>query len=133
MSYGPPPLRVIDHTNALVRLDAEFVACRVAQRVRPPAADGDGPWETVAPPTKLRNVPPVYPTTLSMPASRAWCSRDAHRADGVYRVRSSRTAVHPSLDAAAMRAVTRWQYTPTMLRGVPVPIIMTTTVSFSLQ
>ena len=134
MSYGPPPLRVTDHTNALVRLDAEFVACRVAQRVRPPAADGDGPWETVAPPTKLRNVPPVYPTDALNARKQGVVQVETHiEPTGCIGFARVARPVHPSLDAAAMRAVTRWQYTPTMLRGVPVPIIMTTTVSFSLQ
>ena len=36
----------------------------------------------------------------------------------------------PLLDDAAIAAVLQWQYTPTLLNGVPVPVIMTVTVNF---
>jgi protein TonB len=39
----------------------------------------------------------------------------------------------PLLDAAALDAVKQWQFTPTLLNGVPVPVIMTVTVQFTLQ
>ena len=37
------------------------------------------------------------------------------------------------LDQAALDAVKQWRYTPTTLNGVPVPVIMTVTVNFTLQ
>jgi len=37
------------------------------------------------------------------------------------------------LDQAALDAVRQWRYTPTLLNGVPVPVIMTVTVSFTLS
>ena len=39
----------------------------------------------------------------------------------------------PLLDAAALDAVKQWTFTPTTLNGVPVPVIMTVTVNFTLQ
>ena len=36
----------------------------------------------------------------------------------------------PLLDEAAMDAVRQWKYEPTLLNGVPVPIVMTVTVNF---
>src|SRR5207244_9090148 len=39
----------------------------------------------------------------------------------------------PLLDAAALDAVKQWEFTPTMLNGAPVPVIMTVTVNFTLQ
>ena len=36
----------------------------------------------------------------------------------------------PLLDQAAMDAVRQWKYEPTLLNGVPVPIVMTVTVRF---
>jgi protein TonB len=39
----------------------------------------------------------------------------------------------PMLDHAALDAVRQWRYSPTLLNGVPVPIICTVTVNFSLQ
>ena len=38
----------------------------------------------------------------------------------------------PLLDDAAVAAVSQWRYTPTLLNGVPVPIIMSVTVNFTL-
>ena len=39
----------------------------------------------------------------------------------------------PLLDQAAIDAVKQWVYTPTLLNGVPVPVIMTVTVNFKLS
>jgi protein TonB len=39
----------------------------------------------------------------------------------------------PMLDEAAIQAVKQWEYTPTLLNGVPVPVIMTVTVNFKLS
>lgn len=39
----------------------------------------------------------------------------------------------PLLDASAIDAVKQWIYTPTLLNGVPVPVIMTVTVNFRLS
>lgn len=39
----------------------------------------------------------------------------------------------PPLDEAALEAVRQWVYTPTLLNGVPVPVMMTVTVNFKLS
>jgi TonB family protein len=39
----------------------------------------------------------------------------------------------PLLNEAAIKAVQQWKYTPTLLEGVPVPVIMTVTVNFRLR
>jgi protein TonB len=39
----------------------------------------------------------------------------------------------PLLEDAAVEAVRQWVYTPTLLNGVPTPVIMTVTVTFRLQ
>ena len=38
----------------------------------------------------------------------------------------------PLLDAAALTALKQWRYTPTLLNGVPVRVLMTVTFRFSL-
>jgi len=40
---------------------------------------------------------------------------------------------HPLFEAAAVQAVERWSYTPTLLNGVPVAVLMTVTVDFHLR
>jgi protein TonB len=82
-------------------------------------------------PRKLRHVDPVYPEL----ARRAGvtgivileCVID--REGGVDRVAVLRG--HPLLDAAAVDAVRRWRYRPTLLNGVPVEVVMTVTVRFA--
>lgn len=37
------------------------------------------------------------------------------------------------LDQSALDAVRQWRYTPTMLNGVPVEVVMTVTVNFTLN
>jgi protein TonB len=39
----------------------------------------------------------------------------------------------PVLDAAALEAVRQWVYTPTLLDGVPTPVVMTVTVRFMVR
>ncbi len=39
----------------------------------------------------------------------------------------------PLLNDAAVTAVRQWRYTPTLNNGMPVPVIMTVTVTFTLQ
>ena len=40
---------------------------------------------------------------------------------------------NPLLDEAAVDAVRQWKYTPTLLNGEPVPVIITVTVNFTLR
>ena len=39
----------------------------------------------------------------------------------------------PMLDQAALDAMRQWQFEPTMMNGVAVPVIMTVTVNFTQQ
>ena len=42
-------------------------------------------------------------------------------------------SVHPLLDREADRVVRQWRYSPVVLNDIPVPFILTVTVSFSLE
>jgi len=37
----------------------------------------------------------------------------------------------PLLDQAALDAVRQWEYQPSLLNGVPTPVVMTVTVKFT--
>jgi protein TonB len=39
----------------------------------------------------------------------------------------------PLLDQAAIDAVRRWEFSPTHLNGVAIPVVMTVTVNFALR
>jgi hypothetical protein len=40
--------------------------------------------------------------------------------------------VHPLLDREAERVLRQWRYSPVVLNDIPVPFILTVTLSFSL-
>jgi protein TonB len=81
----------------------------------------------------VRDVRPVYPPLAIQARVQGVVIVEATiAADGsVASARVLRSV--PALDDAALDAVRQWQYTPTLLNGVPVPVIMTVTVQFSLK
>ena len=40
---------------------------------------------------------------------------------------------HLPVHEAAVEAVSKWRFTPTLLNGTPVPVVMTVTVGFTLK
>ena len=84
-------------------------------------------------PVKVRDVPPVYPPIAQAARVQGIVILEATiGADGrVVNARVLRSVA--LLDQAALEAVRRWEFTPTLLNGVPVPIVMTVTVSFVLR
>ena len=92
------------------------------------------PGGDVKRPLKVRDAAPAYPTL----------ARAAH-VEGIViieatigpdgKVQDARVlrSANPLLNAAALDAVRQWEYTPTLLNGVPVAIVMTVTVDFRLR
>jgi TonB family protein len=104
---------------------------------RPDTRAADGTLRAggaIKPPQKVYGVNPVYPQE----------AKDAG-VEGIVVIDTKIGAVGsvaeawvvkstaPILDAAALDAVRQWRYTPTMMNGVAVPIIVTVTVSFTLR
>ena len=97
-------------------------------QVKPVRVGGD-----VRAPRKIVDVAPIYPAL----AAKA-------RVEGVVIVEATidprgrvvnATVLRgiPVLDEAALEAVRQWVYTPTLLNGVPTPVIMTVTLRFRLE
>jgi TonB family protein len=88
---------------------------------------------TLREPKKLKNVPPGYPpAALRARVQGAVLLECLIGADGrVARVKVLKGV--PLLDEAATEAVRQWEYEPTEVDGVPVPVIMTVTVNFKLS
>jgi protein TonB len=84
-------------------------------------------------PTKLVNVAPVYPPDAMAARVQGVVIIEAtiNAAGSVHSARVLRSI--PMLDQAAVDAVNQWQFTPTLMNGQPVPVIMTVTVNFTLQ
>jgi TonB family protein len=105
--------------------DTLKLAFRPAEPVR---VGGD-----IRPPEKIRDVSPLYPPMAQ-----------SARVEGVVvieavigltgRVRDAKVLRSiPLLDQAALDAVRLWEFTPTLVNGAPVPVIMTFAVRFSLE
>jgi periplasmic protein TonB len=84
-------------------------------------------------PVKVRGNDPVYPHFAIISKTQGIVIIEATlSADGrMMNARILRSV--PLLDQAALEAVRSWEYTPTLLNGVPVPVIMTITVNFTLS
>ncbi len=87
----------------------------------------------VQPPRKIKDVPPVYPAIAQEARAQGVVMLEVSIDENgnVSDTRVLRSI--PLLDQAAIDAVKQWQYTPTLLNDVAVPIVMTVTVNFSLR
>ena len=97
----------------------------------PPSHDAD---PNVTLPRKVRDVTPRYPPVAY-----------ARRLEGVVRIQADInedgrvvnarvvTSSAPEFDGPALEAIRQWEFTPTLLDGVPVSVPMTTDIKFSLR
>ena len=83
-------------------------------------------------PEKLVHIDPVYPAIATAARVEGLVILEAtiNSEGNVENLRVLRSI--PLLDAAAVEAVKRWKYEPTVIAGTPVPIVMTVTVRFAL-
>ena len=91
------------------------------------------PGAGIRAPVKVHDVAPIYPTVAREARIQGPVIIEATiGVDG--RVQSARVLRSlPFLEDAALAAVRQWVYTPTLLNGVPVPVVMTVTVMFRLN
>ena len=84
-------------------------------------------------PQKVRHVAPVYPPIAQSSRVEGTVILEAVIGENG-RIRDLRVLRSIALlDRAAVDAVRQWQFTPTLLNGVPVPVVMTVTVTFQLK
>jgi len=84
-------------------------------------------------PRKLRNVNPVYPPDAIQARVQGVVILECTISPTGKVVQVKPLRGIPLLTEAAIEAVRQWEYTPTELNGVPVPVIMTVTVNFKLS
>jgi TonB family protein len=100
---------------------------RAARSQEPVRIGGDVP-----PPTKVRDVDPVYPAAaLEARVSGVVILEAVIGVDGTVIDVEVRRSI-PALDDAALVAVRQWEYTPTVIDDVPVPVVMNVTIHFRL-
>jgi protein TonB len=85
------------------------------------------------PPQKVKHVEPEYPAIAQSARVQGVVIVEViiDRDGRVGYARILRSI--PLLDQAALDAVRQWEFTPTLMNGSPVPVIMTATVNFSLK
>lgn len=88
----------------------------------------------IRPPRKLEDVRPVYPQAMRDAGFEGVVPMEALiGVDGrVTSVHVSSAHAHPELAQAAMDAVRQWRFSPTLLNGAAVEVVMTVTVHFFL-
>lgn len=84
-------------------------------------------------PQKVRNVDPVYPQLAILSRIEGVVIIEATIGPDGKLMDARVLRGHQMLDQAALVAVRQWEFTPTLLNGVPVPVIMTVTVRFTLS
>jgi TonB family protein len=140
--FGPPPPPPLPPPPAGVSGKMPPTAPATSPRPGPmPAPPPPAPGDTgavrvggaIKAPFKVRNVNPVYPQDAQDARVQGVVIIEARiEADGtVGRARVLRSI--PMLDEAALDAVRQWEFTPTLVNGAAVPVIMTVTVNFTLQ
>ena len=84
-------------------------------------------------PKRVAGAPPEYPEIARRAKVDGSVILEAviNERGGVERIRVLKSV--PLLDGAAVTAVSGWRYTPTLLNGVPVSVLMTITINFTLQ
>lgn len=125
---GPPATRGWGPSDGIGRNTETPIPPVPAAPTKPVRPGGD-----IREPVKVKHVPPVYPQIAINARIQGRVVIDAViGTDGV--VREARVlSGFPLLNQAALDAVKQWRYTPTTLNSVPVPVIMTVTVQFTLQ
>ena len=89
----------------------------------------------IRPPRKLLNVNPVYPATMREAGREGTVPIQAIiGVDGsVTSLRVLGAEIHPDFAKAAADAVRQWKFTPTLLNGAAVEVVMKVEVTFSLS
>jgi TonB family protein len=82
-------------------------------------------------PVKIKDVKPVYPAMAQSAGVSGAVTIEATIGPDGKVVDAKVVRSIPLLDQAALDAVRQWKYNPTLLNGVPVPVVVTVTVNFT--
>lgn len=115
-----------EKADAVAAKEKADAAARAKARMVPVRAGG-----RIMAPKKIKDVKPVYPALAQSARVYGAVTIEATiGADG--KVTDARVVRSiPLLDQAALDAVRQWEYLPTMLNGLPVPVLITVTINFA--
>jgi TonB family protein len=115
---APPPPPFVGFPEAFEQTVARLQPIRVGGNVRTP--------------TKIKDVRPADPPVAQQARVQGVVIIEAIIDDRGEIANARVLRSIPLLDDAALSAVSQWQFTPTLLNGAPVGVIMTVTVNFTL-
>lgn len=142
-SFEGDEAHLSDAGEPTLRKDNELTVIQPKEQIRAGATrgigEGAGPKKplrvggAIKQPTRIRNVNPIYPAEAQAARVQGIVILETTvGTDG--KVTTARILKSiPMLDQAALDAVMQWEYTPSMVNGVAVPVIMTVTVNFTLR
>ena len=111
------PSRPKQKADAAARAKAKVAAVRIGGQIKPP--------------TKIKDVQPVYPAIARSARVAGVVTIEATIGPDGKVIDAKVVRSIPLLDQAALDAVQQWEYTPTLLNGVPVPVLVTVTINFT--
>ena len=110
---------------AAAKAAADAAAAGAQPKVTPIRVGGN-----VKPPVKIKDVKPVYPAMAQSAHVTGAVIVEATIGEDGKVIDAKILRSIPMLDKAALDAVRQWEYTPTLLNGVPVPVVLTVTITF---
>ena len=128
-----PPPRLMPVPGVPGEIPKDVAGTGLVSLATPPPPAFVRPGGDIKEPRKIHDVRPVYPQAAlaakveGMVIVEATISKDGSVIDA----RAIRS--QPLLDASALDAVRQWKFTPTTLNGMPVDVVMTVTVNFTLH
>jgi protein TonB len=105
--------------DAAAREKARAAAVRVGGKIKAPV--------------KIKDVKPVYPAMAQSAHVAGAVTIEATIGPDGKVIDAKVLRSIPLLDQAALDAVRQWEYTPTLLNGVPVPVRVTVTINFKRE
>jgi TonB family protein len=112
----------------LAKEKADAAAARAKARMAPLRIGGK-----IHAPNKIKDVKPVYPAIAQSARVAGVVTIEATIGPDGKVIDAKVVRSIPLLDQAALDAVRQWEYTPTLLNGVPVPVLVTVTINFTRQ
>lgn len=89
---------------------------------------------SIGQPRQIKRVEPIYPPEAVLARTSGMVILEAViDKNGKVKDLTVLRHVTPAFDRAAMAAVQQWEYEPVLLNGVPVEVIFTVTVNFSIR
>ena len=109
-----------------IKEKADAAAARAKARIAPLRIGG-----RIKAPTKIKDVQPVYPAIAQSARVAGVVTIEATIGPDGKVIDAKVVRSIPLLDQAALDAVRQWEYTPTLLNGVPVAVLVTVTITFT--